>query len=184
MTTAGDAPAWPAQAVKQLCASDDRFQRVPADADFAHQVLDQLVEDCELILFAASKGLWRKAHTLSYDCARKSMEQLLLADGWRVMGGGGGHNAVAEVVDAWLGEQPAPAPRIAHKYRTAIKVRHAEEYPHRRDPQRSDAELREYTLDNLRLMNIARAALGKDQRPDVVPTQDNIAAFQRSESSG
>jgi hypothetical protein len=64
-----------------------------------------------------------------------------------------------------------------------MKAGHAEEYPHRHDPHRSDAELRQFTLDNIRLMGLARNALSEDPRPDLVPTNDNIAAFRNRESS-
>jgi hypothetical protein len=37
-----------------------------------------------VLLYAAAKGRWAKAHTLSYDAARKSVEALLLMRGWRV----------------------------------------------------------------------------------------------------
>jgi hypothetical protein len=79
-----DVPGWPSDAVEQLCANDARFERVPADAAFARRVLDELAADGEVLLYAAAKGRWAKAHTLSYDAARKSVEALLLMRGWRV----------------------------------------------------------------------------------------------------
>lgn len=85
----GDRPGWPSDAGEQLCADDDRFERVPADAAFARRVLDELAEDGAVMLYAAAKGRWAKAHTLSYDAARKSVEALLLTRGWRVTGRGG-----------------------------------------------------------------------------------------------
>jgi hypothetical protein len=73
-----------------LCGSDARFERVPADQAFARRVLEQLAEDGEVLLFAAARGRWGKAHTLSYDAARKSVEVLLLTCGWRVNSRRGG----------------------------------------------------------------------------------------------
>jgi hypothetical protein len=71
-------PAWPSTAVERLCGDDARFERVPADEMFARRVLEQLADDGEVWLFAAARGHWPKAHTLSYDAARKSVEALLL----------------------------------------------------------------------------------------------------------
>lgn len=122
-----------------MCANDPRFERVTADADFARQVLEELAEDGDVLLYAAAKGRWAKAHTLSYDAARKSIEALLLTRGWRVTGRGGGHQATAESVNAWLGSAPPPGPRIARKFAAAVVARHSEEYPHPRDPSRMAA---------------------------------------------
>lgn len=176
-----DLPAWSSDAVEQLCANDARFERVPADAAFALRVLDDLAEDGEVLLYAAAKGRWAKAHTLSYDAARKSVEALLLTRGWRVTGRGGGHQAVVAAVDAWLGSAPPPGPRIARKFAAAVVARHSEEYPHPRDPTRTDRELRELTLDNIRLMNLARQALGLSSRDDLVPTEANLTGFTEAE---
>jgi hypothetical protein len=82
---------------------------VPADEAFARDVLEQVANDGEVVLFAAASGRWAKAHTLSYDAARKSVEALLLARGWRVSSRrGGAHQAVAAVVDVWLGSMRHP----------------------------------------------------------------------------
>lgn len=174
----GGPSPWPSLAVGQLCGQDDRFERVPPDEAFARDVLEQVAEDGEVVLFAAGRGRWAKAHTMSYDAARKSMEALLLASGWRVTSRrGGAHQAVAAVVDAWLGSAPPPGPRIARKFAAAVVARHSEEYPHPRDPARTDRELRELALDNIRLVNLAREVLGLDSRDDLVPTEDNLARF-------
>lgn len=173
-----DAPPWPSPGVEQLCGEDDRFDRVPADEDFAHDVLEQVADDGEVVLFAAASGRWAKAHTLSYDAARKSVEALLLARGWRVTSRrGGAHQAVAAAVDAWLSPAPPPGPRIARKFAAAVVARHSEEYPHPRDPVRTDRELRELALDNIRLVNLARGVLGLDPRDDLVPSEDNLIRF-------
>lgn len=143
-----DLPTWPSPAVEQLCGEDTRFERVPADEPFARSVLEQVADEGEVLLFAAARGHWAKAHTLSYDAARKSDEALLLARGWRVTSRrGGAHQAVAAVVDAWLGPAPPPGPRIARKFSAAVVARHSEEYPHPRDPARTDRELRELALE-------------------------------------
>ncbi|MFO7960095.1 MAG: hypothetical protein R6U94_04005 [Nitriliruptoraceae bacterium] len=138
-----DLPGWPSDAVEQWCANDARVERVPADAAFALRVLDDLAEDGEVLLYAAAKGRWAKAHTLSHDAARTSVEALLLTRGWRVTGRGGGHQATVAMVDAWLGSAPPPGPRIVRKYAAAVVARHSEEYPHPRDRARTDRELRE-----------------------------------------
>ena len=150
---------------------------MPADAAFAHRVFDELAEDGAVMLYAAAKGRWAKAHTLSYDAARKSVEALLLTRGWRVTGRGGGHQAIVAFVDAWLSDAPPPGPRIARKFAAAVVARHAEEYPHPRDPARTNRELRELTLDNVRLMNMARQALDLGPRDDLVPTEANLTDF-------
>lgn len=163
-----------------MCGEDDRFERVPADEAFARDVLEHVANDGEVLLFAAVSGRWAKAHTLSYDAARKSVEALLLARGWRVSSRrGGAHQAVAAVVDAWLGSALPPGPRIARKFTAAVVARHSEEYPHPRDPARTDRELRELALDNIRLVNLARGALGLDPRDDLVPSEDNLMRFSK-----
>ncbi len=75
-------PAWPSTAVERLCGDDARFERVPADEAFAHRMLDQLADDGEVWLFAAARGRLPKAHTLSYDAARKSV-RVVLGSSWR-----------------------------------------------------------------------------------------------------
>jgi hypothetical protein len=171
-------PAWPSTAVERLCSDDARFERVPADEEFARRVLDQLADDGEVWLFAAARSHWPKAHTLSYDAARKGVEALLLTRGWRVTGRrGGAHQAVVAVVEAWLSTAPPPGPRIARKFAAAVVARHAEEYPHPRDPARTDRELRELALDNIRLMNLARQVVGLEPREDLLPTEHNLAGF-------
>lgn len=140
-------------------------------------MLEDLAGDGEVLLYAAAKGRWAKAHTLSYDAARKSIEALLLTRGWRVSSRGGGHQAIVAVVDAWLASAPPPGPRIARKYAAAVVARHAEEYPHPRDQARTDRELREFALDNVRLMNLVRQVLGLDPRDDLVPTEQRLAPF-------
>lgn len=182
MTPAGAGPpAWPSEAVEQLCADDPRFERVPADDAFARRVLDGVAEDGPVLLYAAAKARWAKAHTLTYDAARKSVEALLLTRGWRVSGRGGGHQAIVAVVDAWLASASPPGPRIARKFAAGVVARHAEEYPHPRDPARTDRESREFALDNMRLMNLARQAVDLTPRDDLVPTEVNLAAFTDTE---
>ena len=81
------------------------------------------------------------------------------------------------MVDAWLGSAPPPGPRIARKFAAAVVAPHSEEYPHPRDPARTDRELRELPLDSSRLVNLARGALGLDPREDLVPSEDNLTRF-------
>jgi hypothetical protein len=144
-------------------------------------VLEDLAQDGQVLLYAAAQNRWAKAHTLSYDAARKSVEVLLLTRGWRVSGRGGGHLAIVAVVDAWLGTAQPPGPRIARKFAAAVVARHAEEYPHPRDPARTDRELRELALDNIRLMNLARQVADLEPRDDHVPTEANLAGFTNAE---
>lgn len=80
-------------------------------------------------------------------------------------------------MDAWLSPAPPPGPRIARKFAAAVVARHSEEYPHPRDPVRTDRELRELALDNIRLVNLARGVLGLDPRDDLVPSEDNLIRF-------
>lgn len=171
-------PTWPTPEVVALCGEDDRFQRIPADPVFARHVMESLLEgECDLMLYAASKGNWTKAHTQSYDAARKSVEQLLLDQGWRVSGKGGGHHAVVQIVNAWLSDAPGAGPRMARKYAASSTARHQDEYPHPKDNHRTDKELRELTLDNMRLMNYVRRTLGLEDRPDLIPTESNLQRF-------
>jgi hypothetical protein len=173
---------WPPPNLHDLCGNSSNFARVPADVAYATRTVEALTEDCQVMLFAASQGMWSKAHTQSYDAARKSVEQLLLAQGWRVTAGGGGaHAAVADVVHAWLSPRPPPGPRIAHKYAAARTARHQDEYPRPGDKHYTDNELRELALDNIRLMNLARQALGIQPRTDLVPTEDNIALWRSTQ---
>lgn len=170
-------PPWPCDAVEHLCTHDPRFERVPADAVFARRVLDELAEDGKIMLYAAVNGRWAKAHTLAYDAARKSVEALLLTRGWRVTSRGGGHQATVAIVDTWLGSAAPPGPRIARKFAAAVVARHSEEYPHPRDHARTDRELQELALDNIRLMNLVRQVLEMRTRSDLLPTEANLARF-------
>lgn len=169
---------WPTDAVTSFCGSDDRITRVPRNPEFARQVIEGVANrECVHVLFAARRGDWIMAHTQSYDAARKSVEQLLLNEGWKVGTAGGGHAAVAELVQSWLGDAPDPGPRIAKRYQASMKARHSHEYPDPRDPTRTAKELRGLTLDNIRLMNLVRGTLGMIDRPDLVPTGENLTGF-------
>ena len=152
-------------------------ERVATDETFARRVLeDVVVEECEDVLHAAAQGRWRKANTYSYDAARKAVEALLQAHGWRVRNARGAHVAVVDAAALWLESADEKAgPRIAESFATSRKARGDDEYPSARAPQRSDKELRPLALDNVRLVNAVREHLGLDVRPQIVPTQENLS---------
>ena len=91
----------------------------------------------------------------------------------------GAHAGVSEVVHAWLGTQPPPGPRMADKFAASRKARHDDEYPHPAATHRTDAELRALAQDNVRIVNLVRAELALPARPELVPTDENVAAFRR-----
>jgi hypothetical protein len=66
-----------------------------------------------------ARGL-QKANTETYDAARKAVEMLLLSAGWRVKSAGGGHQAVVEIVQRWLGSQPPPGPRSREPFVSTV----------------------------------------------------------------
>lgn len=163
--------------VVEFLRTDERIERCPADVSYALSVVSGLVdEEAEDALHAAVQGRWAKANTYSYDGARKSVEAWLLAVGWRVRSTGGGHAAVGEIVNRWLGGAPAPGPRIARTFNAARKARHDDEYPSPNAQQRNDRELRALVLDNARLMNEVREKFGLEVRANIVPTEDVLAA--------
>ena len=91
--------AWPPASLVEFLTSDPRFERVPADRDYAERVVEDLAdEECDLALYAAVRQRWSKVNTLTYDAARKAVEALLLAAGWRVKPVAGAHVGVGEVV--------------------------------------------------------------------------------------
>lgn len=170
---------WPPDQVTQLLSSDDRFEQVTADGAYARRILDAIIEaECELALYAAFRGRWAKANTLTYDAARKSVEALLLAVGWRIRPVVGAHAAATEVVHRWLGDQPVPGPRMAEKFAASRKARHDDEYPHPAARPRTKTELLALAQDNVRIVNRAREILELPPRPDLVPTAENIDAFR------
>jgi hypothetical protein len=184
VSSGGEPPAtgfdvpWPTDAVTTLCDADDRIKRVASDSEFARRIVASVGErECRHILYAARMDDWIMAQTQSYDAARKCVEQLLLTEGWQVAAAPGAHLAVAEVVSAWLRDAPDPGPRVAKSFAASVKARQAHEYPDPNDPGRTDKELRGMTLDNVRLVNLARAVLGLGPRPDLIPTEDNVSGF-------
>lgn len=169
---------FPTPAVVELLRSDDRFETVPRDPAYAQGVMDELLAaECELALFAAARGQWAKTNTLTYDAARKSLEALLIAHGWRIRAVAGAHAAAVELAAAWLSRRTAPAPRIAAKFSAARKARHEDEYPDPRSRRRADDELRALAQDNVRLMNLIRVELGSEPAPHLVPTAENVSRF-------
>lgn len=171
--------AWPPDPVRDLLRDEERAQRVPADLDYARQIVARVRdEELELALFAASRGHEAKVNTLTYDAARKAVEALLLAAGWRVRAAPGAHSLVGEVVDAWLGSADDPGPRIAARFSAARKARHDDEYPHPMVQARSAKELRAFAQDNVRLVNLCAAELELEERPELVPTDANLERFR------
>ena len=147
------------------------------DRDYAVVILeDVLAEECEDLMHAAAQGRWRKANTYSYDAAHKCVEAWLLASGWRVRAVAGAHAAVGELVQAWLGAADDPGPRIARSFGASRKARHDDEYPSPRAATRSARELRALVLDNTRLVNRVREALGLSGEASIVPTDKQLAA--------
>lgn len=169
---------WPPVAVQTFLSSDRRCERVPVDTSYAATVVERIADEEGVhTLFAAAQERWEKANTESYDAARKAVEMLLLAHGWRVRTTPGAHAAVTDVVAAWLGAAAPPGPRIAQKFGAARKARHDHEYPSSNAFRRSERELRELSLDNIRLYNLVRGTLGLAEREDLVPTDDNVRQY-------
>ena len=174
-----DREDWPPATVIEFVASDARFERVPADPDYAERVVEDLADgECDLALYAATRQRWSKVNTLTYDAARKAVEALLLAAGWRVRPVAGAHAGVGEVVHLWLGTQPPPGPRIADKFAASRKARHDDEYPNPSAIHRTDSELRALAQDNVRIVGYVRALFALPARPDLVPTEENLDSFR------
>lgn len=85
--------SWPPTRVAQLLeGAPSRYERCPADPAFAVDQLELLVDsECQHVLFAAMRQDWGRANVDAYDAARKSIEMLLLAHGWRVRNAPGAH---------------------------------------------------------------------------------------------
>lgn len=142
-----------------------------SDEEFAKQTIRGL--DHDYVMYAASKGDWATAMTLSYSQARKAASMLLLAYGWRVPNQAGKHMRIAEAIDSWLGGEEGNGPRLADSFSRSRKARNNEEYPDSRAPLPDDGALRQLTLDNMRLVERVRAEL--DLPPtDLVPTEEAV----------
>lgn len=162
--------------IDELCARDNRAERCPPDRDYAVVVLEDVVaQEGEDLMHAAAQGRWRKANTYSYDAARKSVEAWLLVGGWRVRAAAGAHAFVGEVVQAWLGDGPDPGPRIARSFGASRKARHDDEYPSPRSVTRTARELRALVLDNGRLVNVVRDAVGLQPQPAILATEEQLS---------
>lgn len=171
----------PTAIVQRLHEEPGRYERCPADPEFARQLADRIIDsECQQVMFAALRDDWLRATTDAYDGARKALEMLLLSAGWRVRNAPGAHIATGDVATAWLQAADPPGPRIAKSFTSSRPARHANEYPDPRDPPLTRTTLRGYTLDNIRLVNLVRVHLGLDDRPELVPTDDNIAAWRAS----
>lgn len=105
---------------------------------------------------------------------------LLLRDGRRVPDGTRGkHIVLGGAAAAWLMGTGTSGQRLAQSFRTARKARNKFEYPDAQAPLPSDDELRGMTLDNVRIVELARGEMGLPKREGVVPTPDNIDAWER-----
>jgi hypothetical protein len=161
--------------VRELVTADERFEPCSADRVYAQRIADDVIgQECEDASHAAAQDRWRKANTYSYDGARKVVEAFLLAHGYRVRNVPGAHLAVVEVVDRWLRGSDDPRPRIARSFAIARKARNEDEYPSPRQAERTTRELRALALDNARLVNVVRDALGLPEEPTIVPTPQNL----------
>jgi hypothetical protein len=130
-------------------------------------------------MFAASRDEWARALTSSYDAARQAVSMLLLRDGWRVPDQARGkHLVLAEAAAAWLSAGGENGPRLAKSFQSSRKARNNFEYPDSQAPLPSDQELRGMTLDNVRIVELARQEVGLTRRDDAVPTDENIAKWQ------
>ena len=172
---------WPPPEVDHLLTQlPGRYERCPANEDFAREQVERVVDsECQQVMFAAHRGDWAKANTDAYDGARKCIEMLLLAHGWRVRTEPGAHVATVNVVSAWLKRQEPPAPRLAKAFSASRKARNAAEYPDARERPESITALRGYAMDNVRLINLVRVRLGLAPRDDLVPSTDNVAAWRK-----
>lgn len=168
-------PRPPLDAVIDFLGRDPRAERCPSDPAYARRQLERIAaNECEDALHAAAQGRWAKANTYSYDGARKAVEQLLVAHGWRIRNIAGAHLAVVEVVSEWLGEAPPPGPRMAKQFGASRKARHDDEYPSPDARTRTDRELRALAEDNARLVNAVREQLGLDVLKAIVPIEANL----------
>lgn len=158
-------------AVVDVLADDIRFERIPADSDFAGTMLGSVVsEERVLVGLAIEANLWSKAQTLSYDAARKSIEALLLGRGWRIGNRAGAHVAAVVAAEWWLLSRPddPAASRIARSFAASRKARNDDEYPNVNAVLRTERELRALVLDSWRLVERVRGDMGLDDN-DLVP---------------
>ena len=151
------------------------IERGTEDIEFARETVGGL--DPDYVMYAASKGDWSTAMTLSYGQARKAVSMLLLAHGWRVPDQPGKHLRIAEAVDAWLGTEQGNGPRLADSFARSRKARHHEEYPDSRAPLPDERALRQLSLDNMRLVERVRAELDVPQPDDAIPTDEAIDSW-------
>lgn len=163
------------------------FEAVPADPRTAEQIVERIVAEELLAVMVATtsaataghEGLHRIAHTAAYDAARKSVDAVLLADGWRVTREGG-HVATVRAAESLLVPPPGSRTRNVDAFRRSRNVRHDDEYPR---PERAGrppiqiAERRPLTQNCVRLVNDCRELLGLDRRDDLVPTDAKVAEW-------
>lgn len=160
-------------------ASPD-ITRCPADPDYAVETIRGRVSDHhDYVMFAASRGQWAQALASSYDAARQAVSMLLLHDGWRVPDQARGkHLVLAEAAAVWLSAGGGNGPRLAKSFQSSRKARNNFEYPDSQAPLPAEHELRGMTLDNARIVELARQEVGLSRREDAVPNDENITKWQ------
>lgn len=167
-------------AINDHARSAAQIERCPADPEYAISMLRERISDQNnYVMFAARRGDWAQAMTISYDAARQAVSMLLLHEGWRVPDGTRGkHMVIGEAAAAWLLATGPSGPRIAKSFQSARKARNNFEYPDSRAPLPDSNVLRGMTLDNVRLVDLARQELGLTPHPETVPIDENIDAWQ------
>lgn len=167
-------------AINTHAQSSPQIERCPADPEYAVDMLfDRISDQNHYVMFAALRGDWAQALTISYDAARQAVSMLLLHEGWRVPDSAKGkHMVIGEAAAAWLATTGASGLRIAKSFQSARKARNNFEYPDSRAPLPDSNALRGMTLDNVRLVDLARQELGLPARPDAIPTDENIDAWR------
>lgn len=160
----------------------DQFTSVPPDPESARQQLIRIEQEELLAVMVQSHhayhagidALYRTAHTLAYDAARKAVEAVLLGMGVRISRSGGHHTAVA-AAEMFLLAPPPSRRRNALSFARARNVRHEDEYP--RQPAQATVTLRErreQTQNCIRLVGDCRELLGLDRVDELVPTDRRL----------
>ena len=181
-----DGLARPAALGQLLVAKAHWYDQVPANVDQARLVVRRIAEEELLAVMLQSTqahrsslpSLYRTAHTLAYDAARKAVDAVLLAMGLRPSREGG-HIATVTAAEAILQPPPASRSRNVQAFARARLVRHEDEYP--RDPTTSVIPLRErrfQTQNCVRLVLDCQQLLGLDPTDDLIPTDNRLDSWQ------